>query len=316
MIIFLEYIEIFNQSDHAIDISNWRIDNAITYYFPQGTIIGSQGSIVVIGFDPDNSTLMNTFKSNYNVKDNAVIIGQFTGSLSNNSERIQLERPDSPPSDDPDFTPYILQDEVDYNDDNGWPGSADGLGNSLHRTISTAFGNYASSWIGAIPTPGRSTLVNTLGDLDGDSYVDSDDLALVKEGLGNQFSLSDLFNVRNSFYPTGFLNAAMISTAVRKTIPNIEPQVNEVMENNILDLAGGQLSLEMQDKIGSIETKLYAVKSPVLFLDFNIEVVEVNELEPYEVIERKNSSALRTQKQESYNSLYQFIEDDLDIWLV
>jgi hypothetical protein len=68
-----------------------------------------------------------------------------------------LDKPDTAPTVLPleeRFTPNILVDRVTYDDVAPWPTSPDGTGQSLTRTSSTAFGDFAASWTGSNPTPG------------------------------------------------------------------------------------------------------------------------------------------------------------------
>ena len=74
------------------------------------------------------------------------IYGSYQGQLNNGGERLRLERPDSPPLDEPNFTPYLLEDEVLYADESPWPVMPDGGGASLRRNSTTAWGNSADSW--------------------------------------------------------------------------------------------------------------------------------------------------------------------------
>ena len=232
----LEYIELFNQTLSAIDISGWRLDNAVEFVFPAGTIMGANRLLLVVPFDPENTVLLDAFKTTYNVNESAVFVGPYSGSLSDGGERLQLERSDSPPAEEPDFTPYILQDEVDYKDNNGWASGADGLGQSLHRDNGGSFGNDASSWNGATPTPGTYGGINVVGDYDEDGLVNDADTEIVKNGFGAGFSLSDLFAVRNN-YSVAPAAAAIVSVAVEAL--SVEPVATENKIENT-NRAGGE----------------------------------------------------------------------------
>jgi hypothetical protein len=85
--------------------------------------------------------------------------------LDNAGEAIELQRPDEPqepPHPDAGLVPYLAVDRIDYTDDAPWPVEADGLGQSLNRKQSTAFGNDPANWQAAAPGPRRpGTLGNT-----------------------------------------------------------------------------------------------------------------------------------------------------------
>jgi len=52
-----EFIELFNYSKEAIDVSGWRLsDNTGSYYIPQGTIINSNDFLIIARRTPHSST--------------------------------------------------------------------------------------------------------------------------------------------------------------------------------------------------------------------------------------------------------------------
>ena len=65
---FGEFVELFNASDSAVDLSNWTFRGAIDYQFPGGTTIAANGFIVVA---EDPATLLAEFA--------AVGLGPYTG---------------------------------------------------------------------------------------------------------------------------------------------------------------------------------------------------------------------------------------------
>jgi len=52
------------------------------------------------------------------------------------------------------LVPQILADRVKYHAAAPWPIAADGIGPSLQRLNSAAYGNDPANWAGALPTPG------------------------------------------------------------------------------------------------------------------------------------------------------------------
>ena len=107
------------------------------------------------------------------------IVGGFSRKLDNGDDVVQLQRPDGPPAERPDFIPRLIEDEIRYDDADPWPASADGAGNSLTRTTPAAFGNDPASWSAVTPTPGNVTGATVPGDLNGDQLVDVHDIDLV-----------------------------------------------------------------------------------------------------------------------------------------
>jgi hypothetical protein len=91
--------------------------------------------------------------------------------------KIELLRPDTPPADDPGFVPYVLEDEVTYDDVAPWPTQADGSGASLTRIAADAWGNAPTSWTAASPSLGTTDFSTRLpGDTNEDGLFNQDDL--------------------------------------------------------------------------------------------------------------------------------------------
>jgi len=82
------------------------------------------------------------------------IVGPWSGSLSNGSERLALEKPLV--SDEPGDEPWAIVDEVQYGDTTPWPTAADGSGAALQRIdpTGTGSGHDPGNWQATTPTPG------------------------------------------------------------------------------------------------------------------------------------------------------------------
>jgi hypothetical protein len=107
------------------------------------------------------------------VPTNALVFGPMIGALQDSGESLALERPDTPQTNG--VVPYIVVDEVRYNDKSPWPASADGAGDSLHRLAFDAYANDPTNWTAAAPTPGSLSAVNP--DRDGDGLPNDWELA-------------------------------------------------------------------------------------------------------------------------------------------
>src|SRR5206468_1674103 len=90
------------------------------------------------------------------------ILGPFAGVLQDSGEKLRLERPDAPRVDTNGVAaiPYILVDEVRYNDKLPWPTGADGSGPSLQRRAPFAYGNEPTNWFASGITAGATNLLN------------------------------------------------------------------------------------------------------------------------------------------------------------
>ncbi|NQU25572.1 MAG: lamin tail domain-containing protein, partial [Candidatus Nealsonbacteria bacterium] len=151
----LEFVEIYNSGTTAVDLTDWRLDKAVDYDFPSGTMLGALDTAVVVAFDPVTEPLkLAAFTWHHNIQDSIDLFGPYGGQLRDDGERVQLQYPDEEPADEPGFIPHLLEDEVIYDDDSGWPLAADGSGNSLHRVTPATWGNDPAHWTAASPTPG------------------------------------------------------------------------------------------------------------------------------------------------------------------
>jgi len=128
-----EFVELFNRSADAIDVSEWTIDG-VDGRFGQGATIPGSGYLVVareanafsaaFGFAPDE---------------------EFAAVLSNGGEIIELI----------DRNGQVV-DTVDYDDQAPWPLAADGDGASLQLLDTNSDNALAESWGEGDPTPGRA----------------------------------------------------------------------------------------------------------------------------------------------------------------
>jgi hypothetical protein len=105
-----EWIELHNKGSQPVDLNRWEIRGGISYNFPEGTTIPAGGHLVVSN---DSTALRAKWPD-------ASIIGDFTGILNNNGDRIRLKDADN-----------NTIDFVRYYDGGSWDGKADGDGSSL-----------------------------------------------------------------------------------------------------------------------------------------------------------------------------------------
>jgi hypothetical protein len=137
------------------------IRGVVDFEFKAGHQIPPNGTIVVVGFNPDtNAAKAAAFRTEYGIGAGVKLVGPFelTRSISDDGGELRLEANDFNPTviTDPALkdTPNILIDRVVFDDVAPWPTGPDGGGQSLTRTSATAFGNFVASWTGATPSPG------------------------------------------------------------------------------------------------------------------------------------------------------------------
>jgi hypothetical protein len=181
-----EYIELYNVTAFPVALAHpdhptntWRLRDAVKFQFPPGLVIPPGGHLLVVSFDPGtNLAAVADFRSRYGLTADAVMVGPYSGKLANNSDSVELLKPDEPQpltSANPGLVPYILVDRVQYSDQPPWDPGADGFGESLHRVQLDQYGNDPANWIAATPTPGPQS--SGPPDTDGDGLPDAWELA-------------------------------------------------------------------------------------------------------------------------------------------
>jgi hypothetical protein len=138
--------------------NTWHLRQAVVFDFPTNQLVNAGARLLVVGFDPADSSQLAAFRSRYGVSNNVAVYGPWSGKLDNSGETIELMQPGAP--DDTLITPYYLVDQVTYADATPWPSGADGVGNSLQRMSNTGFGNDPTNWFAAGTTVGRANLAN------------------------------------------------------------------------------------------------------------------------------------------------------------
>ncbi|MBI4324730.1 MAG: lamin tail domain-containing protein, partial [Chloroflexi bacterium] len=178
-----EFIELYNLTETDVALydpehpqNTWKLGNAVDFVFPRNTVLPAQSYLLVVGVDPgSNEAALEAFRRQYSVSSNTPIYGPWKGKLANNSQSVELFKPDSPqqlPHPDAGFVPYILADRVAYRDQAPWSPEADGSGASLQRLNSGAYGNEPLNWTANSPTAGRANDTSLL-DADQDGLPNS-----------------------------------------------------------------------------------------------------------------------------------------------
>ncbi|MBV7335338.1 lamin tail domain-containing protein [Chloroflexi bacterium TSY] len=149
-----EYIRLQNVADERVffyDLDHpdnrWRLQGVGDYMFPPNLQLFPGTTLLVVPIAPEE------FRQLYEISGDTQIIGPYSGKLADEGERIALLRPDTQNSDG--SVPYIVVDEVEYDDKAPWPTAPDGEGAALRRTHLQQYGNDAANW--------RSSNDNSIG---------------------------------------------------------------------------------------------------------------------------------------------------------
>lgn len=172
-----EYIEIHNPTAEAIPLTTvgeaWRIDGGVEYTFPDNTVAAAGSTLLIVGFDPAETTTSNAFTAAYSIGNSVRLFGPWDGKLSNRGERIGLERPQAPDLPGDSYS-WVVEDETVYGSCAPWPTTA-GSGTSLTRILFSQSALDPNNWIAAAPTPGAIES-NTTADLDADGQTDIEEV--------------------------------------------------------------------------------------------------------------------------------------------
>jgi len=136
---WIEFIELYNPTEYAVSLEDWRISGGIDYLFPAGVIIASKG-FVIIGEAPSH------LKTKYGI----TALGPYDGGLSSSGEEIILT----------DHRAQVI-DEIEYAYGFPWPmpdGDPDRTYQLIHPSLDNALGG---NWRSDVATPGalNSTVI-------------------------------------------------------------------------------------------------------------------------------------------------------------
>ncbi|MHB1036837.1 MAG: lamin tail domain-containing protein [Pirellulales bacterium] len=137
-----------NGRQDAGEVAPWKLDLGVFYSFSAGTVLPAFGSLVVVSFDPvAKPDTLAAFRTKYGLAAGVPVVGPWVDKLDNFGETIRLQKPDTPPADEPSFVPYLLVEQLKYDDAAPWPTLPNGTGPSLVRRTPTAYGNDPANWV-------------------------------------------------------------------------------------------------------------------------------------------------------------------------
>ena len=140
----MEWVELHNQNSVDVDLSGWRLSDAVDYVFPNGTVIKGGGYLVIASSPASLAAASGA----------ANILGPFVGRLANNGEALTLR----------DLNNRIM-DALVYGVDGEWPVAPDGSGLSLAKRQRNLASRGPDSWTVSAEIGGTPGVVNFSGAL-------------------------------------------------------------------------------------------------------------------------------------------------------
>lgn len=157
-----EYLALVNISSATVPLYDpahpkhrWQLTGIGAYLFPADVELLPGQALLLVATEPD------AFRTRHHLASDSMVLGPFSGALSDRGERIALLRPDTPELDG--TAPYVEVDAVDYDDGQPWPAAAaNGQGQSLLRRDLFAFGDDPANWKSAAAIDGSTSAAATL----------------------------------------------------------------------------------------------------------------------------------------------------------
>jgi len=138
---YWEYLELYNNDNETVDLTEWTFSNGIDFSFPGGTIL-DPGDYLVIARDPD------TISDYYNITN---LVGPFENgtALNNGGENVELS------DDDGNVVDFVI-----YSDGGDWTSEPDGDGPSLSLINPGLDNSLPESWQASVVPFGTPGTIN------------------------------------------------------------------------------------------------------------------------------------------------------------
>ncbi len=128
-----EYVELYNRSSGSVSLNAWAFVDGISFVFDSDITMAPGGYLVLA---KNRERLL----ANHPQLDDAIVIGEFLGKLSNGGERLRLAKPGVEEGS------MLVVDEVAYVDGGAWEHWADGGGSSLELIDPRADNAFGENW--------------------------------------------------------------------------------------------------------------------------------------------------------------------------
>jgi hypothetical protein len=158
-----QYVELYNRSINTVDLSGWQLSDAVSYTIPAGTLLATNGYLVVA------RNTANLF-SKYPNLNSGNTVGNFSGKLSHNGEHIALLMPVTHNG----TNINIMVNDLTYGTGGRWGEWSGGGGSSLELIDPNSNNRLAANWADSDDTQKSVwTNIETTGVMDNGSNFES-----------------------------------------------------------------------------------------------------------------------------------------------
>uniref|UniRef100_UPI00286C88E4 hypothetical protein n=1 Tax=Roseateles sp. TaxID=1971397 RepID=UPI00286C88E4 len=88
--------------DPAYPTNRWKLGGGIDFTFPASVSLAAGARMLVVDFNPTNTTTLNAFRARYGISNSVAVYGPFTDALDNGGDVVKLYRSDTPQQSPPD----------------------------------------------------------------------------------------------------------------------------------------------------------------------------------------------------------------------
>ena len=238
-----EFVELYNRSGSPVNLGNWKFTSGIDYTFAPNTML-SPGAYLVVA---KNATHL---QANYNNLGATNLLGDYSGTLGNNGERLALSAPDYEVTTNgsgqvlTNVSFRYVVNEVTYGKGGKWGNWSDGGGSSLELIDSQADNRQPANWADSDDsTKSLWTSFEYTGPVDNvqSAQGNGDSLQLTLLGVGE--AMIDDLEVRNTNNVNVLVNGSFES--------GISPWVPQGAHDRSFVEAGGFTGLGLHLMAGS-----------------------------------------------------------------
>ena len=197
-----EFVELYNRGKATVSLAGWRLAQAISFTFPTNASIPANGYVVV-------GRNLARLVANYPNLNFANTYGNYSGSLANSRDRIQLLMPESVVDTDSQGvattnTAWVVINDVTYHDGGRWGKWADGGGSSLELIDADSDNRQPANWADSDETKKAPwTAIEFTGQADNGGIETPDRLQVFLQNPGE--ALIDDIEVFTAANPTNYL---------------------------------------------------------------------------------------------------------------